>query len=177
MPTPKSYIPKSLTEFDAEKQRSNIQRSRRQYTQKKYYTRPDVISFVSKPSNHVSNAKRLYNVKSMKPSRRLVRKTQCSLRTLEKIVNKGRGAYYSSGSRPNQTPDSWGLARLASAITGGKSSVIDYHLLKYGCKKTSPVLRLANQTMRHKKGKIIKPNRNSKLTKSINKSNKTRPKK
>jgi len=24
-----------------------------------------------------------------------------------KIIDKGMGAYYSSGSRPNQTPDSW----------------------------------------------------------------------
>tara|TARA_R100000231_G_scaffold112533_1_gene83426 strand:+ start:179 stop:601 length:423 start_codon:yes stop_codon:yes gene_type:complete len=43
----------------------------------------------------------------------------------EKIINKGRGAYFSSGSRPNQTPESWGLARLASVILGGPSRRID----------------------------------------------------
>jgi hypothetical protein len=35
------------------------------------------------------------------------------------------GAYYSSGSRPNQTPMSWGRARLASVIMGGPSRRID----------------------------------------------------
>ena len=153
MTIPIRYIPKSLSKPDANKQYASIQRSRRQYTQKKYYKRPYVKSFLSKPSKHVSSAKKMYKVKTIMPSRKLVRETGCSLRTLEKIVNKGRGAYYSSGSRPNQTPDSWGIARLASAITGGNSSVIDYHLLKEGCKKTSPALRLANQTMRCKKRK------------------------
>ena len=43
----------------------------------------------------------------------------------EKIINKGRGAYYSSGSRPNQTPESWGLGRLASVIMNGPSRKID----------------------------------------------------
>ena len=43
----------------------------------------------------------------------------------EKIINKGRGAYYSSGSRPNQTPESWGLGRLASVILNGPARRID----------------------------------------------------
>lgn len=42
-----------------------------------------------------------------------------------KIIDKGMGAYYSSGSRPNQTPMSWGRARLASVILGGPSRKID----------------------------------------------------
>ena len=31
------------------------------------------------------------------------------------------GAYFSGGSRPNQTPTSWALGRLASVIMGGKA--------------------------------------------------------
>ena len=45
------------------------------------------------------------------------------------------GAYFSSGSRPNQTPHSWGYARLASSITGNNASIVDYKILKKGCKK------------------------------------------
>jgi len=52
-------------------------------------------------------------------NRTLVQKRVSPKPVLQKIVNKGMGAYYSSGSRPNQTPASWGIARLASAITGG----------------------------------------------------------
>jgi len=43
----------------------------------------------------------------------------------EKIKDKGKGAYYSSGSRPNQTAHSWAYARLASVILGGPSRKID----------------------------------------------------
>ena len=68
------------------------------------------------------------------------------METLEKIANKGRGAYYSSGSRPNQTAESWAMARLASAITGGNSSIVDYNLLESGCKKNSKALKMARKT-------------------------------
>ena len=48
------------------------------------------------------------------------------------IVKKGEGAYYSSGSRPNQTAKSWGLARLASSLTAGKAAAIDYDIIEKG---------------------------------------------
>ena len=65
------------------------------------------------------------------------------------------GAYYSSGSRPNQTAESWGIARLASAITSGKSAVIDYHLLEEGCKKNSKALKLAKKAERPPCGGMV----------------------
>jgi hypothetical protein len=65
---------------------------------------------------------------------------------LEKILSKGRGAYFSSGSRPNQSAESWGLARLASAITGGNASTVDYKILVEGCKPSSKALKLARKT-------------------------------
>ena len=43
----------------------------------------------------------------------------------ELIIDKGKGAYYSSGSRPNQTPTSWALARLASVIMNGPARKVD----------------------------------------------------
>jgi len=67
-------------------------------------------------------------------------------------VNKGEGAYYSSGSRPNQTPQSWGLARLASSITAGKAAAVDYHLLKQ-CDHRKKAFRLARLS-RKNKGKL-----------------------
>ena len=45
------------------------------------------------------------------------------------ILNKGRGAYYSSGSRPNQTPQrTWARARLYSVIMGGPARKVDKKL-------------------------------------------------
>ena len=70
-------------------------------------------------------------------------KIGCSTDALKEIVRKGEGAYYSSGSRPNQTPQSWGLARLASAVTGGKAAAVDYNILEKGCDHHSVPLRLA----------------------------------
>jgi len=42
-----------------------------------------------------------------------------------KIMDKGMGAYFSGGSRPNQTPSSWAYARLASVIVGGPARKVD----------------------------------------------------
>ena len=52
---------------------------------------------------------------------------------LEKIVDKGRGAFYTNPEsvRPHvQDPTHWGLARVYSAVMGGKAAKIDKDLLK-----------------------------------------------
>jgi len=146
------YIPEILSKKDLKTQKKNIIKSRKLYKKGKYYQRPKVKSFKSRKSNHLSRARKLYGIDKIVPSKELAEKTQCSQEALEKIVNKGRGAYYSSGSRPNQTAESWGLARLASSVSGGNASIVDYHILKSGCKKTSKALRLANKTCK-KQGK------------------------
>ena len=152
---PQRYIPKSLSEKDTKKQKKYLRKSRKMYKKGKYYERPKVKTFKSRKSNHLKRAEKLYNVKKITPSNELARKTKCKRSALEKIVNKGRGAYFSSGSRPNQTGESWGLARLASAISGGNASISDYHVLKDGCKPSSKALKLARKTCKKK-------NRNSK---------------
>ena len=50
----------------------------------------------------------------------------------KKIKDKAMGAYYSGGSRPNQTPSSWAFARLASVIVGGPARKVDKDIwIKY----------------------------------------------
>lgn len=144
---PKRYIPRTLTEKDRKKQTSMLRKSRKLYKQHKYYTRKSVASFKSKPSGHVAKARTLYKVEKIRPSRKLAKATGCSIQALNKIVNKGEGAYYSSGSRPNQTPQSWGYARLASAITGGNAARVDYDILEKGCGKNSKALKMAKKIM------------------------------
>ena len=73
-------------------------------------------------------------------------KTGCKLESLKQIVKKGEGAYYSSGSRPNQTPQSWGLARLASSITAGKAAAVDYEILEKGCNHKKQAFILAKKS-------------------------------
>lgn len=142
MKLPKTYTSK-LTTRDKTKQLRAIKKSKRLYKKGEYYIRPKMKSFKSKPSKHVEKAKRIYKVNSMKPSKQLAKTTGCKIHGLTKIVNKGKGAYYSSGSRPSQTPESWGLARLASALTGGKSSHIDIKILHKYCKSNSLPLKYA----------------------------------
>lgn len=145
MSIPERYIPKVLSSIDYGKQKTNIRKSRKLYKKGIYYQRPIVKTFKSKKSRHLEHARELYGIQKIVPSRELAKKTQCSQKALEKIVNKGRGAYYSSGSRPNQTAESWGIARLASSITGGNASIVDYHILHNGCKPTSIALRKARE--------------------------------
>ena len=140
MKIPKRYIPKSLSQKDQQTQKKNIQKSRKMYLSNKYINRPFLKSFKSKKSNHVQKATALYNVESMTPNETLSKKTKCSIEALNQIIKKGEGAYYSSGSRPKQTAQSWGYARLASSLTGGPASQVDYSILQKGCKSKSIAL-------------------------------------
>lgn len=140
---PERYIPGSLTMADKIKQALGLKSSRKAYKQGKYKSRMRVKSFVSKPSKHVAKAQAMYKVDSVKPSKALARATGCNIKTLKKIVNKGEGAFYSSGSRPNQTAQSWGHARLASAITSGNAAIIDFKELNQGCNHKGKAYKLA----------------------------------
>jgi hypothetical protein len=140
------YLPKSLTRKDKKIQTKMLLKSRKLYKQDKYYTRKKISSYKNKKSNHIVNARKLYNIKSIVPNKELSLKTGCTLSALNQIVKKGEGAYYSSGSRPNQTPQSWGLARLASALTSGKAAAIDYDIIQKGCDHKKTAFILANKS-------------------------------
>jgi hypothetical protein len=143
---PKRYLPKGLTRTDQKRQREYLKKSRKMYRKGQYFSRPQVLSFKSKKSKHILKAERMYKVQSVKPSEELAKKTGCSVSALNQIVKKGEGAYYSSGSRPNQTARSWGLARLASSITGGKASSVDFSILDKGCNHNGRAYKLAKKS-------------------------------
>lgn len=145
---PTRYLPSLLTLKDKVKQTRMLQKSQKQYKKGKYYTRKPVSSFKSKPSKHLANARRIYKVDNVLPNTELSKVTGCSIDALNKIVKKGEGAYFSSGSRPNQTAQSWGYARLASAITGGKSAAVDYKILEEGCNHRGKAYTLAREAKR-----------------------------
>ena len=113
--------------------------------------RKGVKTFHTKTSKHIINAKTMYNVSKIGATNELSKKSGCSKPALAKIINKGDGAYYSSGSRPNQTGQSWGIARLASALTSGKAGAVDYNILNDGCKHGSKGYKAA-QLARKKYG-------------------------
>ena len=151
---PVRYLPKILDNNDKKKQVKMLVKSQQLYKKGEYYTREKVASFKSKKSNHIANARKIYKIENITPTKELAVKTGCNLETLNKILRKGEGAYYSSGSRPNQTPQSWGLARLASALTSGKAAAVDYKIINEGCDHKKKAFKLANKAKeKYKSGK------------------------
>jgi hypothetical protein len=147
---PIRYLPNKLSKKDLQKQLNMLIKSRKLYKSGKYFTRKKVSTFKSKKSNHILNAQKIYNVSKILPNKELAKKTGCSIKALQQILKKGEGAYFSSGSRPNQTAQSWGLARLASSITAGKAAAVDYNILERGCDHKGKAFIMANKS--RKKG-------------------------
>ena len=111
---PKKYVPDSLSESDKKKQIKSIKEGK---------DRPQLDSFKSKRSSWVKQFEDKYNHKITDVqwiSRNIISKTG-----IDQILDKGMAAYYSSGSRPNQTKESWAYARLASVIMGGPARKVD----------------------------------------------------
>lgn len=146
MKIPVRYVPTKITEKDKQKQVKMLIKSRKLYKQHKYYTRAKIASYKSKTSKHILNARKIYNIQHVRPGKELALKTGCTLAALKEIVKKGQGAYYSSGSRPNQSAHSWGLARLSSSITGKKASAVDFNILDKGCNHKGMAFTLANKS-------------------------------
>jgi hypothetical protein len=141
----RKYIPKILTRKDRAKQYRMLTASKNAYKKHRYLTRKKVDSYLHRPSKHLYRLRQMYGVENALPTRKLARASGCSQKAMKQIIRKGEGAYYSSGSRPNQTARSWGVARLASALTGGKAGKIDYHILRSGCDPKKPALKLIHE--------------------------------
>jgi hypothetical protein len=96
----------------------------------------------------MEHARNIYKVDKISPNPALAKATGCSIGALRKIVSKGQGAYFSSGSRPNQTAQSWGLARLASALTSGKAAAVDFDIIDKGCDHNKRAYKMAVRSRR-----------------------------
>lgn len=117
----KKYVPKSLSVADRKKQIKSI---------KDKTDRPKLKSFKSNRSSWTEKFEKKYGYKINQKAK--IAKQIISKKGIDEIIKKGQGAYYSSGSRPNQTATSWALARLASVIMGGPARKVDKDIwLKY----------------------------------------------
>ena len=114
---PKKYLPKSLTPADRKKQLNSIKEGKK---------RPRVKSYKSKSSTHKEKFEKKYGYKISNFTR--INKEILDKKGIDLILSKGKGAYYSGGSRPNQTPESWALGRLASVIMGGNARKVDQEI-------------------------------------------------
>ncbi len=134
--TPKRYY-SGLSVKDKKKQLRSLRKSREAYKTKKgkrkYYTRPKLKSFKERKSSWTRKFQKKYpNAKTIQ---QISKATGIPRKALLAVKKKGMGAYYSSGSRPNQTAQSWGLGRMYSYILGGPTRKIDKHITdKYNVK-------------------------------------------
>ena len=111
---PKKYVPKGLSKEDREKQIKSIKEKK---------DRPKLKSAKTKRSSFVVAFEKKYKTKIT--DKAFINKNILKNKGQEEILKKGRGAYYSQGSRPNTTATSWALSRLASVIMGGKARQVD----------------------------------------------------
>ena len=116
---PQRYIPTSLSAKDKKKQEESILKGTK---------RPKLESFKSKRSSWAKQFEDKYKTKISDTD--FIPKNIIREKGQREIIDKGMKAYFSSGSRPNQTPFSWGLARLASVIMNGPSRKIDMAIWK-----------------------------------------------
>jgi hypothetical protein len=65
---------------------------------------------------------------------------------IDELCICGHTAYYSSGSRPNQSAFSWSFSRLAGSITAGKSASVNFNILDKGCNHKKKAFILANKS-------------------------------
>jgi len=112
----KKYVPDSLSEKDKKKQIKSIEESK---------DRPKV-DYKTKRSVYVVAFEDKYGEKITNDS--FISKNIISKTGIDKILEKGRGAYYSSGSRPNTSSTAWARARLASVIMNGPARRVDKNI-------------------------------------------------
>ena len=111
---PKKYY-SGIDKKDIVNQCNEIKKSRKNYKKQKYFTRKKIKSYKHKPSRHVIDFKKKYCI-DMGNLKKIQEITGVPIRASKEVLKRGRGAYLSNGSRPNQTPESWARARLASFI-------------------------------------------------------------
>ena len=126
MGIPKKYTAR-LNRKDKKKQLRSIRKAKRSYKKGKYIDRPKLKSYKSKKSSWVTKFEKKYG-KDIKSYKQIEKVTGIPKKALMEVVRKGKGAYYSSGSRPNQTSESWGRARMYSYIMGGPTRKVDNHI-------------------------------------------------
>ena len=74
--------------------------------------------------------KELDKMKGGRTKRNIAKVTGIPFKAIDEVFKKGEGAYYSAGSRPNQTPQSWAYARVYSYILGGNARKTDSEITK-----------------------------------------------
>lgn len=112
---PDRYLPKSLTESQRKKQIKSIFEG----------TERPALKVKSRKSSNTINFNKKYgdkfkDLKGGKSVENIAKVVGLPYKALKEVFEKGEGAYYSSGSRPNQSASSWAYGRMYAYIMGDK---------------------------------------------------------
>ena len=112
---PARYVPANLSGADRRKQIKSIFEGTK---------RPELKSYKGKRSSWVAKFEKKYGHKIS--DLKFIYKNIMKKEGVDQILDKGRAAYFTSGSRPNvSSPEAWALGRLASVLLGGPARKVD----------------------------------------------------
>ena len=141
-----------LNKKDQLEQCKEIKKSRKSYKKNKYFTRKKRKSYKHKSSSHVVDFKKKYCI-GLGNLKKIQQITGVPIEASKAVLKRGRGAYLSNGSRPNQTPESWARARLASFILKRGAYIRDKDIWdKYKIDSKIKNGKKCKNTIKNKKG-------------------------
>ena len=112
---PKRYLPDTLKGKDRQAQiKSIFEKKERPKTKVKERKSSWTIKFDKKYGDELDK------MKGKRSKKNIAKITGIPFKAIDEVYKKGEGAFYSSGSRPNQTPSSWARGRIYAFIMGGK---------------------------------------------------------
>lgn len=143
---------KGLDKKDTRKHKKYILERRKNYKKGNYtLKKPTLKSYKNKKSQKVLNFEKKYGIK-ITDSKKIEQIVGIPKKAQKEILDKGRAAFFTNGSRPNQNPNSWAYGRLASVILKQGAYKYDKPILdKYKVEIKKPMkLKFCNSTLTKK---------------------------
>lgn len=118
---PKKYLSGFKGE-DREKRAEEIKKRSEEYKKGNYIKiSSDNIKSRKKKSSYTIQFHKKYGSENAGDLKKISKVTGVPESILQEVLKRGKGAFFSSGSRPGQTPESWGMARVYSFVMNGKT--------------------------------------------------------
>ena len=123
---PKRYLPDTLSKADRQKQiKSIFEKTDRPKVKAPKRKRKWTLAFDKEYGKEIDK------LKGGRSKRNIAKVSGIPFKAIDEVYKKAEGAFYSSGSRPNQSATSWVLGRSYAYIMGGEAvRRLDNHITK-----------------------------------------------
>lgn len=131
-----------LNKKDTKKHKKYIIERRKKYKKGKFtLKKPKLKSYKNKKSTKVISFEKKYGIQ-ITDIKKIEKEVGIPRKAQKEILDKGRAAFFTDGSRPNQNPNSWAYGRLASVILKQGAYKYDKKILdKYQVKIKKPKIK------------------------------------